>query len=297
MRKIFTIPTVENLYLASDACSFLDLSSGRSFPMCLWVCEWSVRFAAGHKRSFPPTFSLLTHLHLQDSMKSPLFGASDAPDTGTMGPTTTTIDEGQTSSSLLLGKLPAEIRNQIWRLALTTPHDGSTAIDLPQAHRRGALLRTCRQIREEATSIFYCEGTFSALAVLGSSEILLPQLQLLNPKNARQIRHFVVHFSCVDDVARHLAPLFTTHDLLAIVRYERTVFDEAVRLAQDLVLGGVQLKAVHAGAVQVLGSQSLGSALDYDKETFAHDVRIEFENVVRRVGGNVDLLWGSATKK
>lgn len=202
----------------------------------------------------------------------------------------------QTSSSLLLSKLPPEIRNRIWRLILYSG-DLPAVIDLPQAYQGTALLRTCRQIPEETTSIFYGENTFSCLAVLGSAEILLAEIQLLTTEQARHLRDLLVHFSYVDCVARHPTPLSVRRGNVGSEQYETisfgeaAIFCEAVRVAQALVLGGVRLTAVRAGAVQVIDSDSLGSSLDYDKELFAYDVRSEFEKVLERVRDQESLVW------
>lgn len=76
------------------------------------------------------------------------------------------------SSPLL--DLAAELRNYIWRLALTT--DGQVKIDKTTFLQHKALLDTCRQIRNEALQIFYAENEFlitaESFVVAGSSKWL-----------------------------------------------------------------------------------------------------------------------------
>lgn len=66
----------------------------------------------------------------------------------------TTTENCQTSPPPLLSKLPPEIRNNIWRLVLPTRGDGNSVIDLPQVYHPTALLRTCRQIRDEVRRLW-----------------------------------------------------------------------------------------------------------------------------------------------
>lgn len=61
------------------------------------------------------------------------------------------------AQSLLLDKIPAEVRNQIWRDVLVT--DTFVLVNKDEPHQP-ALLRTCKQIREEATSIYFNENGF-----------------------------------------------------------------------------------------------------------------------------------------
>lgn len=53
--------------------------------------------------------------------------------------------------------MPGEIRNHIYQLSLLEP--GRVDVTLKRHHLKPGLLRCCRTIREEATSIFY-ENTF-----------------------------------------------------------------------------------------------------------------------------------------
>lgn len=54
--------------------------------------------------------------------------------------------------------LPAELRNHIFKLAVVKDHP--IEIYSWVAHRKAALLATCKQIRSEALAIYYGENTF-----------------------------------------------------------------------------------------------------------------------------------------
>lgn len=72
------------------------------------------------------------------------------------------------SKALLLDKLSGELRNHIWRHVLVS--DEPVLVNKEQPHSP-SLLRTCTQIRTEATSIFFNENTF-LLPVDGYDSIL-----------------------------------------------------------------------------------------------------------------------------
>ena len=57
--------------------------------------------------------------------------------------------------------LPGELRNDIYHLALAAEDDEHVNISLHAIKQRTALLRTCSQIRNEATEIFYNVNVFA----------------------------------------------------------------------------------------------------------------------------------------
>ncbi|KAK4613692.1 hypothetical protein CLAFUW4_09170 [Fulvia fulva] len=63
------------------------------------------------------------------------------------------------NSKCHLLELPAELRNRIYRYSLL--EDRQSGIDIyPQTFAQPPLIRTCNQIRAEASSIYYSENTF-----------------------------------------------------------------------------------------------------------------------------------------
>ena len=81
--------------------------------------------------------------------------------------------------------LPPELRNNIYHLVLTSDNVGPIDIALGAIKLRTVLLRTCGQIRNEVTSIFYATNEF------GISDLLGQQSEISRfAKNARDnIKH------------------------------------------------------------------------------------------------------------
>ena len=65
-----------------------------------------------------------------------------------------------------LQRLPPELRNQIFALALAASH----SIDLKKIHEGVALLRTCKQTREETYAMFYAGNDFRYVFVQNSDD-------------------------------------------------------------------------------------------------------------------------------
>lgn len=73
-----------------------------------------------------------------------------------MSSNTSSTTAGKASTTCRLLELPAELRNRIYRDVLVSDHVGIEAHTFSQP----AMLKTCCQIRSEATSIYYIESTF-----------------------------------------------------------------------------------------------------------------------------------------
>jgi hypothetical protein len=97
--------------------------------------------------------------------------------------------------------LPRELRDQIYRIALTDPNPFSTYVfrytwrrefesagagHIP-VHFNVALLRTCRQIHEEASSVLYGENTF--LMMIEGDPTCLPRNGLLMEVRSENVPH------------------------------------------------------------------------------------------------------------
>lgn len=84
--------------------------------------------------------------------------------------------------------------NEIWRLVLILPARLDLDSDATVIHKQTSLLKTCRQTREEASSLFYGENEFSAPFALGQREHLLLWLSAIGSDNARHIRSLEMRF-------------------------------------------------------------------------------------------------------
>ncbi|KAK4496541.1 hypothetical protein PRZ48_012521 [Zasmidium cellare] len=72
-----------------------------------------------------------------------------------------------------LFKLPAELRNRIYRLTLVTSDEASPIQITKSGHERSRLLDTCKIIRSEALGIYYQENRFAIfIQDYGSSDML-----------------------------------------------------------------------------------------------------------------------------
>lgn len=90
----------------------------------------------------------------------------------------------------LFGKLPGELRNKIWRDLLVSPEP----VDVTnRTHAtEPAILATCQQVRQEATSIYYSENTFSLWLPLSTPPDSL-WLQAIGPRCAKMITSLSIH--------------------------------------------------------------------------------------------------------
>lgn len=97
-----------------------------------------------------------------------------------------------TQSSPLL-ELPAELRNKIYFDVLVSEKPLGIAKQThiyDVRHKAPALLQTCRQIREEARTIFYSNNTFLALGVYSWIIDFFAWFKALEPKDALSIKHY-----------------------------------------------------------------------------------------------------------
>lgn len=93
--------------------------------------------------------------------------------------------------SPLLDKLPAELRNDIYSLVLISG-DPIDVEDMKSIHARTALLRTCRQVREEASGLFYGDNTFRTLWTIDEEITGLSWLFRLGHARASQITRMII---------------------------------------------------------------------------------------------------------
>lgn len=99
------------------------------------------------------------------------FGGSSTIGTTFEGPTTIKDMASPSASSSLLDKLPAELRNRVYHLVLTTAEPIN--FNSSNIKDRTALLQTCKQIRIEASQIFCASNRFDIAWRAGQKNHLL----------------------------------------------------------------------------------------------------------------------------
>ena len=146
-----------------------------------------------------------------------------------------------TSSPLL--NLPAELRNTVYRLALTT--DDAITINRDTFSQRIALLQTCRTIRDEATSIFYAESIFH-LPLDGEQNAASLAWLELSRRNLTHIRSLVLRPGLSEVYWKiTLAPLAGK----TLKRWEAGPFEQKINTDRDCIT--TSLDATYAAGLRL----------------------------------------------
>ncbi|KAK0983308.1 hypothetical protein LTR91_011251 [Friedmanniomyces endolithicus] len=132
--------------------------------------------------------------------------------------------------------IPAEIRNEIFRLALTT----SGPIELRRGNEPG-LLQTSRQIRHETQSVFWTDNTFIIDITEGSGGRLAKLIAAIDPVKLSQIPTIVLRSRLMIATTRlPLTPMDDVEivvDALAardVVAKEQVKMDVVLEFQEDL---------------------------------------------------------------
>lgn len=120
---------------------------------------------------------------------------------GKMAVTPLVIRDANAKDSLFLSKLPGEMRNKIYRLALL---DESVVVDYKAIHDKTALLRTSTQLREEASVIFYRESKFIVTNAPAQGPDLAKLLQAMGAENRHNIDKVVMQHKLPEVVSQRL---------------------------------------------------------------------------------------------
>jgi hypothetical protein len=148
---------------SSSNCGFLELSPPHKDPLPMTL---TVEVPPGHEGPLVLNLDINALLAQAQSQIRPLPTSlsprsQSCADSGysSTSSVTSEISKPNTISQRSFLDLPAEIRNQIYRLAFVSEEK------LDFAHpsnfsRSSSLLRTCRQVHEEGRSILYSENTF-----------------------------------------------------------------------------------------------------------------------------------------
>ncbi|KAG9698063.1 hypothetical protein KCU95_g2924, partial [Aureobasidium melanogenum] len=155
-------PTAVNSDSAST-CGFLELSPAHRDPLPMAL---TVEVPPGHEGPLVVDLDIKSLLAQVQSLTRSLPTclsprSTSCADSGysSTSSVTSEISKPSTTSKRSFLDLPAEIRNQIYRLAFVS--DEKLDFAYPNNFSRSSsLLQTCRQIHEEGRSILYSENTF-----------------------------------------------------------------------------------------------------------------------------------------
>lgn len=107
------------------------------------------------------------------------------------------------TNSLCLLDLPAELRNDIYRLAMVT----DTRIELVDnsiRQKHTTLLQTCRQIRAEATAMFYAENRFKLTTTASNLPQILGWAESLPIARAQRFKSVLLEFNMCAESERYV---------------------------------------------------------------------------------------------
>lgn len=174
-----------------------------------------------------------------------------------------------------LNKLPAELRNSIYRMVLVD--ESPVKVNKKSVLERTALLHTCAQIREEAKGIFY-ENAFHITCGAGDGKISAAWVKQVEG-NLHGIPGITVTFEVSHAILRHLSELdrvFTDADSdvsdSSVDEEERdalaeAIAEELVKLLTDeaLDLAKTLSTAVQSGAVPTQQLQVIKPAMSWSQ--------------------------------
>lgn len=181
------------------------------------------------------------------------------------------------TASQLLTALPAELRNEIWRLVLILPHRVWLNTHANVIHQQTALLKTSRQIRAEASSIFYGENKFHTSFALGREDHLVPWLSAIGRDNARLIHLCAIHFT-LSAVTASLNPRESEFYPMA------KAYDDYVDLVGSTAAGVARSMVEHGMLASCIGidqKMHSGKASPVERRLFVVKMRKYFKREVR----------------
>lgn len=148
---------------SASTCGFLELSPAHRDPLPMAL---TVEVPPGHEGPLVVDLDIKSLLAQAQSLTRPLSvclspRSASCADSGysSTSSVTSEISKPSTASKRSFLDLPAEIRNQVYRLTFVS--DEKLDFAYPNNFSRSSsLLQTCRQVHEEGRSILYSENTF-----------------------------------------------------------------------------------------------------------------------------------------
>ncbi|GAB7347615.1 hypothetical protein MBLNU459_g4489t1 [Dothideomycetes sp. NU459] len=158
-------PTTPRVRYADDMMSISSTPEHVTAPVSVPALSFTFHVPPGHTGPFVVNFDLNSLISSHTALGSLLTSEQSRTRLSTdSGFSSKGSEASERSKSIGNGKagflsLPAELRNQVYRLAFVTREKLNFGSPRNFA-RSSALLRTCRQVHEEGRSILYSENTF-----------------------------------------------------------------------------------------------------------------------------------------
>ena len=185
------------------------------------------------------------------------------------------------TSSPLLEKLPAEIRNEIYRLVLVS--DSPLEVNVNLLKTQAAILDTCSQVRNEAKDIVF-ENQFQLTCGKLSPEHLRKWLTSLGARG-KLIKHITIEFGLSHTAeaqsiswAEKYEHLTVDFDIVGYLRYFKRIDSEAREFAEVLAA------AVSAGTI-AQNISLVRAKQDYRDLSLAHLRKNFVETIQARLPG------------
>ena len=211
------------------------------------------------------------------------------------GASITEIQRVNLQDSPLLYKIPPELRNIVYWFVLTS--DSGVEVTVQNIQARASLLKVSRQIRQEATQIFYAENRLEVLVINNGSNSGVAWLASIGQSSAVFVCRVTIKFQMSEKSetfmdcsnclvgTNHLGTAHSIADWLG-----NMAFDTIVKLAGDLlslgvrdecVTGAKQEQEIEAGLSESFYLSQMGVGLMEQLRLQAEDLvdRWESENV------------------
>lgn len=152
-----------------------------------------------------------------------------------------------------LGRLPGGLRNNIWRAVVVEPIESITFTD---TMRLPGILSTCREIRQECTSIYFGENIFRIACQVAHNNVSCPlALRAIGDASAGMIRR--LQLDPVELGSRSWAERISLQDLSHKLSWRPCPDKRAQKTVGILRAVGVRLDAI-----EVRGSPATFHELD-----------------------------------
>lgn len=183
-------------------------------------------------------------------------------------------------------RLPGELRNQIWRLSVIKP-DGVNMSYKQRTSNEPTLLATCRQIRREASGIYYAENAFFADTEYSANFYMNDWLSTIGATRAGMIRDLRV---CCTTPSEFAKPSISFDEVVREVRGSSLEM-WSLRRCAEMEVDSLLRWGVRPEAVRVMHSTYANDKRDGGWVVWKETLEEELEKA-RREGRVAMGFWG-----